>query len=405
MSVRVSSFETKHLFSPTFSIPIHSPTFLRRYLLPEGFPDSVAPQYARYMGWRGVQYFFGGAMSVFTTKSLISAIGFAGKHSGEAAAAINWVLKDGAGRLGRLLFARWGRELDCELKQFRLLGDVLMEMGASLELATIAAPGAFLPLACTANLAKNLAAVAASSTRAPIYRSFAKSNNLADITAKGESVANLADLMGTAMGIALSKLSLPVIPTFMLLSAGYLYASRKEVDSVELPYLNRARLAYTARKFLETGTVPSVEEGNAQEPLLPFGPYATQSRILLGSAVTDACDAPADLDAALERNRPQDPFVITYRPCTGHAHILLKEGVQSEDILRAAFLSHVMLYRLDKQDREKELVRVRVGALPQGQVVIRMPKKGRGVGIGPQSAKDGTREEASRRSLGSCLCS
>lgn len=69
-----------------------------------------------------------------------------------------------------------------------------METAAALELSTIAAPRAFLPLACTANLAKNLAAVAASSTRAPIYRTFAKHNNLADVTAKGESVANLADI-------------------------------------------------------------------------------------------------------------------------------------------------------------------------------------------------------------------
>lgn len=52
-----------------------------------------------------------------------------GLLQGEAAAAINWVLKDGAGRLGRFLFARWGRELDCELKQFRLAGDLLMEAG------------------------------------------------------------------------------------------------------------------------------------------------------------------------------------------------------------------------------------------------------------------------------------
>lgn len=40
------------------------------------------------------------------------------------------MLKDGAGRVGRFLFARWGRELDCELKQFRLAGDILMEAGA-----------------------------------------------------------------------------------------------------------------------------------------------------------------------------------------------------------------------------------------------------------------------------------
>lgn len=72
--------------------------------------------------------------------------------------------------------------------------------GAALELSTILAPHAFLPLACSANLAKNLAAVAASSTRAPIYRTFALQNNLADITAKGESVANLADILGTIAG-------------------------------------------------------------------------------------------------------------------------------------------------------------------------------------------------------------
>jgi hypothetical protein len=33
------------------------------YLLPQGYPDSVAPQYGDYMFWRGVQYFFGGACS------------------------------------------------------------------------------------------------------------------------------------------------------------------------------------------------------------------------------------------------------------------------------------------------------------------------------------------------------
>jgi len=103
-------------------------------------------------------------MSVFTTTSLMGALGIAGRHSGEASAAINWVIKDGAGRLGRLLFARFGRELDCELKQFRLFGDILMEGGAALELATIFAPRSFLLLACTANLSKNLAAVVSSAS-------------------------------------------------------------------------------------------------------------------------------------------------------------------------------------------------------------------------------------------------
>jgi hypothetical protein len=75
----------------------------------------------------------------------------------------------------------------------------------------------------------------------------------ADITAKGESVANLADILGTLAGILLSKWKLPMVPTFVVLSCGYLLASRQEVDSVELPYLNRARLALTSTHFLKTG--------------------------------------------------------------------------------------------------------------------------------------------------------
>ncbi|GIL71507.1 hypothetical protein Vretimale_2630 [Volvox reticuliferus] len=325
----------------------HLRALIHAYLLPNGFPDSVGPQYAPYMAWRGVQYFFGGAISVFTTQSLLGALGVAGRFQGEAAAAINWVIKDGAGRLGRLLFARWGRELDCELKQFRLAGDLLMEAGAALELATIYAPPAFLPLACTANLSKNLAAVAASSTRAPIYRTFALQNNLADITAKGESVANLADILGTVAGIALSRMRLPRMSTFFVLSVGYLLSSRKEVDSVELPYMNRARLAYSARCYLTDGRVPSVAEANHNEPLLPWGRY-NQGRLVLGASVEAACAGPSDLGYAASRF-PESSYryLVTYRPDTKKAYILLRDGATSIDCLQASFFGHVFLHLLD----------------------------------------------------------
>ena len=317
------------------------------FLLPQGFPDSVAPQYAKYMGWRGVQYFFGGAMSVYTTKSLLKALGVGQKFAGESAAAINWVVKDGAGRMGRFLFARWGKKLDGELKQFRLAGDLLMEGGAALELSTALAPAAFLPLACTANLAKNLAAVAASSTRAPIYRTFARQNNLADVTAKGESVANLADVFGTAFGILLAKFNLPVVPTFAILSAGYLLASRKEVDSVVLPYLNHARLSYATRKFFDTGRVPGLEETNAREPLLPWTD-PVGGRVVIGATVEDACTSPEELLQALS-SFPGRSYAITYRADTKKAYLLLKQGVDSDAILSGTIDALALLYLIDKE--------------------------------------------------------
>lgn len=62
------------------------------FLIPQGYPASVSPQYSEYMGWRGVQYFFGGALSVFTTKALLTSVGMK-RGAGASAAAINWVVK------------------------------------------------------------------------------------------------------------------------------------------------------------------------------------------------------------------------------------------------------------------------------------------------------------------------
>lgn len=339
----------------SFSVEEDAMTHKRRldnvvadYLLPQGYPDSVAPQYQKYMMWRGIQYFFGGALSVLTTRSLLKSLGVANRNSGEAAAAINWVVKDGAGRMGRFLFARWGRNLDCELKQFRLAGDLLMETGASLELVTALAPRFFLPLACTANLAKNLAAVAASSTRAPIYRTFAKSNNMADITAKGESVANLSDVFGTAFGILLAKAKLPTVPLFLGLSVGYLIASRKEVDSVELPYFNRARLSYATNKFFTTGQSPTIEEGNAREPLLPWSDPC-YSRVVLGASVQEACESPEAFADAAGLFAKSD-YILSYRQDTKKIYVLLKKRATAETIFQGAFVAQLYLHMLNGGD-------------------------------------------------------
>ena len=72
-TINVNTTTTQH-FNTTTTIQQQSQHY-------QGFPESVAPQYASYMGWRGVQYFFGGAMGVFTTKCLLGALGVAGRHS------------------------------------------------------------------------------------------------------------------------------------------------------------------------------------------------------------------------------------------------------------------------------------------------------------------------------------
>ncbi len=72
------------------------------------------------------------------------------------------------------------------------------------------APGAFLPLACTANLVKNLAAVSASTTRAPIYKTFARTNNLADVSSK--VLGCQCESLRKCVGPVIASLKTPISP-------------------------------------------------------------------------------------------------------------------------------------------------------------------------------------------------
>ncbi|WOL18754.1 protein root UVB sensitive 6-like isoform X1 [Canna indica] len=267
-------------------------SFIRSYVVPEGFPDSVAPSYVPYMSWRALKYFFGGAMSVFTTGTLLSSVGVSKSRATSGAVAINWILKDGAGRVGKMLYARQGKKFDYDLKQLRFAGDILMELGAGIELATAAVPQFFLPLACLANVAKNVAAVTSTSTRAPIYKAYAKGENIGDITAKGECVANLADLFGTGLCILISKRNPSLVASFTFLSCGYVFSAYQEVKSVVLNTLNRARFTVAVDSFIKTGHVPSLKEGNSKENIFR-PPWSKHTSVVLGPRFCDAFQEPS----------------------------------------------------------------------------------------------------------------
>ncbi|KAB1208632.1 hypothetical protein CJ030_MR7G007718 [Morella rubra] len=326
-------------------------SFVRSYVLPEGFPDSVTSSYVPYMSWRALKHFFGGAMSVFTTQTLLSSVGVSRNRATPGAVAINWIIKDGAGRVGKMLFARQGKKFDYDLKQLRFSGDLLMEVGAAVELATAAVPHLFLPLACAANVAKNVAAVTSTSTRTPIYKAFAKGENIGDVTAKGECVGNIADLLGTGLSIMISKRNPSLVTTFALLSCGYVFSSYQEVKSVVLPTLNRARFTVAVESFLKTGRVPSLEEGNMSENIFTF-PCLKDRPVVLGSRFRDAFQDPGAY-LAIEPLFEKEKYMVTYNPSRGKIYALLKDQAKSDDILKAAFHAHVLLHFVQSSNDDR----------------------------------------------------
>ncbi|KAL0422195.1 UNVERIFIED_CONTAM: protein root UVB sensitive 6 [Sesamum latifolium] len=325
--------------------------FIRSYVVPEGFPDSVTPSYVPYMTWRALKHFFGGAMGVFTTQTLLSSLGVSRNRAAPGAVAINWILKDGAGRVGKMLFARQGKKFDYDLKQLRFAGDLLMELGAGVELATAAVPHLFLPLACAANVAKNVAAVTSTSTRTPIYKAFAKGENIGDVTAKGECVGNIADLLGTGLSILMAKRNPSLFTTFALLSCGYVMSSYREVKSVVLHTLNRARFTVAAESFLKTGRVPSLQEGNSMENFF-VPPWKQHRPIVLGPRFKEAFQDPNSY-LAVEPIFEKERYIITYNPSKGNIYALFKDQAKSDDILKAAFHAHVLLHIIDTSSQDQ----------------------------------------------------
>lgn len=325
--------------------------FIRSYVVPEGFPDSVTPSYVPYMTWRALKHFFGGAMGVFTTRTLLTSVGASKNSAISGAVAINWILKDGAGRVGKMLYSRQGKKFDYDLKQLRFAGDLMMELGAGLELATSAVPHLFLPLACVANVAKNVGAVTSTSTRTPIYKAYAKGENIGDVTAKGECVGNIADLLGTGLSILVSKTNPSLVASFAFLSCGYVLSSYQEVKSVVLHTMNRARFSVAVNSFLKTGSVPSLKEGNANENIINL-PWSKQTSVVLGSRFGEAFQDPSAF-LAIEPLFEKERYILTYNPSKGNIYALLKEKAKSDDILKAAFHAHLLLHLLQSSNAKQ----------------------------------------------------
>jgi len=114
---------------------------------------------------------------------------------------------------------------------------------------------------------------------------------------------------------------------------------------VELPYFNRARLSYAAKKYFTTGTTPGIGEANIKEALLPWNDPAF-GKVVLGASVEEACASPASLDHALSLF-PKSEHILHYRKDSRKLFVLLRDGSTTESVLKGAFAAHLFIHLMD----------------------------------------------------------
>ena len=206
----------------------------------------MRPWYLPFAAWHAVSATASSAAGVLAMQSMLYAVGV-GSGSVALAGAVNWVLKDGIGQLGGMLFAsHTATGFDHNPQRWRLLSALALDAACLLEVATAVFPGLFLPMAAVANIGKNVAWLSASATRASIHQSASNTGALADVTAKSGSQSMAASTLGTGLGIALSPLvgsdPAAIAPAFLVLSAVHLGALLQSMRHVALRSVNEQRL-------------------------------------------------------------------------------------------------------------------------------------------------------------------
>lgn len=223
--------------------------WLRSVVMALFVPQQVQSNYIYYLKWKLVHRIFSSAIQFQATQAMLQAIGIGAKRSLTSTATLNWVLKDGLGRLSKFIYtAILGPAFDADLKRVRFSTAVLFSLSVGVELLTPVFPRNFLLLASMANIAKSISLAAYIATSSAIHQSFAVADNLGDVSAKSQIQTVCFDNIGLALAACFNllcknnprmELALPFI-IYPVFSAIDLFAIYQGLRYIHLSTLNKS---------------------------------------------------------------------------------------------------------------------------------------------------------------------
>ncbi|ELU07084.1 hypothetical protein CAPTEDRAFT_141059, partial [Capitella teleta] len=248
---------------------------LQDVFLPKGFPASVSDDYVQYQIWDTVQAFASSITNTLATQAVLKGVGVGDEQATVLAATLTWLMKDGTGMLGRILFT-WiqGSYLDCDCKRWRLFADILNDVSILMDICAPFFRVYFTLIVCVAGVCRSIVGVAGGATRAAVTQHQACRSNMADVSAKDGSQETLVNLAALLCNLALvpmvSDRQWLVWILFTCFTTLHIYANFKAVRSLDMPTFNQVRLHLAAQEFISdnTGNFPGVKTVNQREPVL-----------------------------------------------------------------------------------------------------------------------------------------
>ena len=336
--------------------------------LPYGYPYTTSAGYADYATFCFCSSVAGSAAMVLSTQALLhAALGISLTNASALSAGINWVIKDGIGQLGGIIFASkigQARGLDSNPKRWRMTSAICMDVSTFLEICTPLFPSYFLIIASVANVGKNIGFLSASASKAALHQSLQldSSNNLADITAKAGSQAIFASLVGTTCGIGLSTLIgsdfKSVAMGFVVLSAIHEVCTYQALKAVQLRSLSKHRMHILLDHFVRqrSKSLPVVDSVLSPKDVTQhesFFPIVKQDDSYLwlkvGCGLQEICLDTKTYEEQLVFN--DEKYVLSLVRCSNspigyQIRLAFIDGAVGKDLIRAALHGYYLRFML-----------------------------------------------------------
>ncbi|KAI9017313.1 vitamin B6 photo-protection and homoeostasis-domain-containing protein [Gaertneriomyces semiglobifer] len=317
--------------------------WLKAMFLPVGYPTSVHASYKEVHIYQFFETFFWSTVSVLCSQAMLESIGVGSTAAAAGTAvAVQWVLKDGIGEVGKLFFIQqFARSFDSHPKTWKLIGELSSTCGAMLQLATIISPTSwFLPLASAGYALRSIHYSIWGATHMTFTRNFALQGNVGDIVAKDDSQMSVANLLGMLMGVTAISYShdpLFLFAGFAILAPIHFCMTLALLRAARFEVLNQTNLSLICRQYVVKGTVPGMEDLRPHEAW--FGEWIRKGEELAtinaGAVVRTAFRTAEELRVALDVLQKENYLLRPITSATDEIQIVFRTGATSHDVIKA----------------------------------------------------------------------
>ncbi|KAI8971781.1 vitamin B6 photo-protection and homoeostasis-domain-containing protein [Mycotypha africana] len=340
---------------------------MREMFLPVGYPDSVHDCYKKFHSWLFLETYVGSAIGVLCSQAMLASLGLGTVEATGGAVAIQWVLKDGIGEIGKLFFIKkYASSFDSHPKTWKFVCELFSSVGSLLQLCTsIVTPKLFLPLAAAGNTFELIHESIWIASHMTFTKHFSQPNgNIGDIVAKDDAQMSTAHLLGMLSGVGLITISHSpafLFGAFAVLSPINIWTTVKLLHAAEFEILNQAKLTLLAREFIDSGRVLDYDELKPRE--VGFGEWIKPMigkknkkgkinvKIRLGPSAEQAFGAADEVQGVVNIMKNEN-YLLNYHKNT--MWVLYHQDQNTDDVIQSLLHSLKFYDELTKQNITKE---------------------------------------------------